>query len=94
MIKAIFKKEMIDILRDKKTLFMGIVLPIILYPVLMILMTQILSASMNNIERQDINIAFDKNPSSNLISAIEDYSDDETGKINIIESKDYRSKGK
>ena len=47
---------MIDILRDKKTLFMGIVFPIILYPVLMILMTQILSASINNIERQDTNI--------------------------------------
>lgn len=90
MVKAIFKKEMIDILRDKKTLFMGIVLPIILYPVLMILMTQILSASMNNIERQDTNIAFNKAPSSELISIIDNYSDDDTGKINIIEAKDYK----
>ena len=40
MVKAIFKKEMIDILRDKKTLFMGIILPLILYPVIMIVMTQ------------------------------------------------------
>ena len=89
MIKAIFKKEMIDILRDKKTLFMGIILPIILYPVLMIVMTQILSSSMNSISSKDINIAFSKEPSSSLISIIDNYDDETDSKINIIESQSY-----
>ena len=89
MIKAIFKKEMIDILRDKKTLFMGIILPIILYPVLMIVMTQILSSSMNSISNKDINIAFSKEPSSSLISIIDNYDDETDSKINIIESQSY-----
>lgn len=89
MIKAIFKKEMIDILRDKKTLFMGIILPIILYPVLMIVMTQILSSSMNSISNKDINIAFSKEPSSSLISIIDSYDDETDAKINIIESQSY-----
>ncbi len=89
MIKAIFKKEMIDILRDKKTLFMGIILPIILYPVLMIVMTQILSSSMNSISNKDINIAFSKEPSSSLISIIDNYDDETDAKINIIESQSY-----
>ena len=60
MVLTIFKKEMIDILRDKKTLFMGIVLPLILYPVLMIVMTQIMSMTMNGQDSKDINIAFEK----------------------------------
>ena len=59
MVKTIFKKEMIDILRDKRTLFMGIILPLILYPVIMIIMTQIMTMSMGSIEEKDINIAFD-----------------------------------
>ena len=50
MVKTIFKKEMIDILRDKRTLFMGIILPLILYPVIMIIMTQIMTMSMGSIE--------------------------------------------
>ena len=62
MIKSIFKKEMIDILRDKRTLFMGIILPLILYPVLMLIMTQIMTMSMKSMENEDINIAFEKNP--------------------------------
>ena len=89
MVKVIFKKEMIDILRDKKTLFMGIILPIILYPVLMIVMTQILSSSMNSISSKDINIAFSKEPSSSLISIIDNYDDETDAKINIIESQSY-----
>ena len=68
MVKTIFKKEMIDILRDKRTLFMGIILPLILYPVIMIIMTQIMTMSMGSIEEKDINIAFEKNPSKELVS--------------------------
>ena len=90
MVKFIFKKEMIDILRDKKTLFMGIILPLILYPILLIIMTQIMSISMKNIENENINISFEKNPTRELISIIEDYSEKNNGKINIISSDNYK----
>lgn len=90
MVKSIFKKEMIDILRDKKTLFMGIILPLILYPVLMLIMTQIMSMSMNSIESEDINIAFEKNPNKELISIIENYSDESNGQINIVHTNNYK----
>ena len=90
MVKSIFKKEMIDILRDKKTLFMGIILPLILYPVLMLIMTQIMSMSMNSIESEDINIAFEKNPNKELISIIENYSDESDGHINIVHTNNYK----
>lgn len=90
MVKAIFKKEMIDILRDKKTLFMGIILPLILYPVLMLIMSQIMTISMNSIENEDINIAFEKHPNKALISTIENYTDDSSGHINIVNTNNYK----
>ena len=90
MVKAIFKKEMIDILRDKRTLFMGIILPLILYPILMLIMSQIITMSMNSIESEDINIAFEKNPNEELVSIIENYTDEGTGHINIVNTNDYK----
>lgn len=90
MVKTIFKKEMIDILRDKRTLFMGIILPLILYPVIMIIMTQIMTMSMGSIEEKDINIAFEKNPSKELVSLIENQTDENTGRINIVTTNNYK----
>ena len=88
IVRTIFKKEIIDIIRDKKTLFMGIVLPLILYPLLMIIMTQIMTISMNSIENDYINIAFEKYPSKELITLIKNYDSD--GAINIVKSKNYK----
>lgn len=86
IVKQIFKKEMLDIIRDKKTLFMMIVLPLILYPVLMIGMTSFMSMSMNQMQQEDINIAFSSTPDSALVSILEKDNKDE-GKVNIIKSE-------
>ena len=90
MVKTIFKKEMIDILRDKRTLFMGIILPLILYPVIMIIMTKIMTMSMGSIEEKDINIAFEKNPSKELVSLIENKTEKNTERINIVTTNNYK----
>ena len=90
IVKTIFKKEMIDILRDKRTLFMGIILPLILYPVIMIIMTQIMTMSMGSIDEKDINIAFEKNPSKELVSLIENQTDKNTERINIVTTNNYK----
>lgn len=89
MVKAIFKKEIIDILRDKRTLFMGIILPLILYPVLMLIITQIMTMSMSSIESEDINIAFEKIPNKELVTIIENYKDESKAHINVVETNDY-----
>ena len=90
MVTAIFKKEMIDILRDKRTLFMGIILPLILYPVLMIIMTQIMTMSLGSMEAENINIAFEKRPSKELTTIIDNYTDENTGHINIVKTDNYK----
>ena len=47
-------------------------------PVIMIIMTQIMTISMGSIEEKDINIAFEKNPSKELVSLIENQTDKNT----------------
>ena len=56
---------MIDILRDKKTIFMMIILPLLLYPILMVGASSIMSMSINKMEQTTVNIAFNNNPSDN-----------------------------
>ncbi len=90
IVRTVFKKEMMDIIRDKKTLFMGIILPLLLYPIMMISMTQIMSITMNNVEKQDINIAFEQKLDTKLMQSIETYKDDNSYDINIVSSSDYK----
>ncbi|WGX74733.1 ABC transporter permease [Paraclostridium bifermentans] len=96
IVKQIFKKEILDILRDKKTIFMMIILPIILYPILMVGMTQVMSMSMNSMEKKNINIAFNKNPNKALVSVIDETNKErkkdnsEVGQIELKTTDDYK----
>jgi sodium transport system permease protein len=96
IVKQIFKKEILDILRDKKTIFMMIILPIILYPIMMVGMTQIMSMSMNSMEKENINIAFNQNPDKTLMSVINETNEErrkagsEIGKIELKTTNDYK----
>ena len=60
IIKNIFKKELKDIFRDKKTIFMMIVLPILLYPVIMLVSAQISMYAMNQKETTEYVVSIDK----------------------------------
>ncbi|MGX9757871.1 ABC transporter permease subunit/CPBP intramembrane protease [Clostridioides difficile] len=102
IVKYIFKKEMLDILRDKKTLFMMIVIPLLLYPLLMLLMIQVMNMSANSMNSKDINIAFDSTPNKVLVSMIEDENNlegdtgtnkdtaNDKGKIKILSVDNYK----
>ena len=57
IVLSIFQKEMLDLLRDKKTLFMMIILPIIMYPVLFILFSFLMIMGLSSLqERKDSEI--------------------------------------
>ncbi|WP_312258439.1 ABC transporter permease subunit/CPBP intramembrane protease [Romboutsia ilealis] len=90
IVKQIFKKEMIDILRDKKTIFMMIILPLLLYPILMVGASSIMSMSINKMEQTTVNIAFNNNPSDNLINILNKTNEDDEVKFNIIKVDDYK----
>lgn len=56
-IRAVYKKEMLDLLRDKKTLIMMVLVPLILYPLIMIGAMLITSAIANNIQTSEYDVA-------------------------------------
>lgn len=56
---ALLKRELKDILRDKKTLFTMVVIPILLYPLLIIGMSVLLSAIMSSQAEKTYLVAFD-----------------------------------
>ena len=89
IVKSIFKKEMIDILRDKKTLFMTVILPILLYPVLIFLMMYIMNASSTSMAQKELAIAFSEVPNSRVMEKIEALTK-EDGKLKIVEVTDYK----
>ena len=57
--RALFKRELTDILRDKKTLIMMIVVPIILYPLLIVGMTFLMSSIMSSQAEKTYLVAFE-----------------------------------
>lgn len=57
IIKQLFKKEMLDVLRDKKTVLMMVVVPLIIYPLIMILSMQVMSGVTEDMAKSTYSIA-------------------------------------
>ena len=58
-IKTLIKKEVLDILRDRKTLIVMVVMPILLYPAIIIGMVLIMSMFAQSQEAKEYTIAYD-----------------------------------
>ena len=56
-VRAIYRKELIDILRDRRTLIAMIVVPIVLYPLLMLGSIQALSLQSEKLEEEKVSVA-------------------------------------
>ena len=70
-LKALFKRELRDILRDKKTIIMMIVVPVLLYPLLIIGMTLLMTAIISGQEEKTYRVAFYDDKESVLSDKIE-----------------------
>lgn len=57
IIKTLIKKEILDVFRDKKTVVMMLVVPVILYPLIFIGVMQIAAAISSSMEKQEYRIA-------------------------------------
>lgn len=57
IIKTLVKKEMLDVLRDKKTVIMMLVVPVILYPLIFIGVMQLMTVISSSMEEQNYKIA-------------------------------------
>lgn len=73
-ILTLYKREMLDIIRDKKTVFMNIFVPIILYPLITIIASQVMMSVQTSLNEQTYQIAIIANEETsnklqNLLSA-------------------------
>lgn len=61
-VKQIFKKEILDTLRDRRTLFMMVVVPLLLYPGLLLFINSIATSQQAKMEEKTIDIALVRLP--------------------------------
>lgn len=77
IVAALYQKEMTDILRDKKTILMMILVPLLLYPLLFIFSMWITSTALTSNTRDTFTIAFENVENKDeLIEAFQTYGRD------------------
>lgn len=59
IIKMLFKKEVLDVIRDKKTVIMMLIVPVILYPLIFIVALGIMSAVQSNLDTNTYEVVVD-----------------------------------
>lgn len=89
---TLFKRELTDILRDKKTLFMMLVVPIVIYPLLIIGMTFLMSSVMNSQAEKTYLVAFDEEDelATKIADIIENNPDKLSYKLEIVQKSDCK----
>jgi len=96
-IKSIYKKEMLDLLRDKKTLIMMVLVPLLLYPLIMVVALFVSSAIASNIENgsytvaivEEDNVSYDR---TSMVELIEESDEEQSYTLEIVECTDPQSK--
>ncbi|MCG4586094.1 hypothetical protein L0P56_11380, partial [Anaerosalibacter bizertensis] len=82
--KIVFKKEMMDTFRDKKTIFSSIIIPIIIFP-LIAFVIGLGSSDMVKESKEPVQIALLSEENNELEMFLKS-----NNNVNIIKTKDYR----
>jgi sodium transport system permease protein len=69
-IKTVFLKEVLDTLRDRRTLLIMIVIPVLLYPGLMIFMNELVTTQQAKMEQKTINVGLKNVPDDSPLVAL------------------------
>lgn len=59
-LRTLYKKEIMDVIRDKKTILTMVVLPVLLYPVLFLVIMQVMTMINTSQQEQTYYVAYDK----------------------------------
>ncbi|MBQ9984303.1 MAG: CPBP family intramembrane metalloprotease [Lachnospiraceae bacterium] len=91
---TLYKKEILDVIRDKKTILTMVVLPVLLYPLLFLVIMQIMTLVMEEQETSTYYIAYD-NVSEEHREALNDWISGDADELDYIleevESKDVKA---
>lgn len=83
-VKALYKKEILDIFRDKKTMLVMVLVPILLYPLLFLGATYVASMVLTNQEQATYNIAFGPMEEEEEIREIMEQAEEDEGYLFCI----------
>lgn len=86
IIKTLVKKEMLDVLRDKKTVLMMLVVPIILYPLIFIGVIQVMSMIDSSMEEQTYRVAVCSRDGGVLEERLQIPKEEESYRIEAVEA--------
>src|SRR5688572_24355032 len=80
-IRAVYFKELRDALRDRRTLFASVVVPILLYPVMLLLMAEVTQHAQAKLQREVYQVAVPVGTKAFLQKISELPSDDEKAAV-------------
>ena len=86
IVKTLIKKEMLDVLRDKKTVIMMLVVPVILYPLIFIGAMQLVLAITSSMEEQNYRIAIEAEDDGAFLHKLTEQGDKWKDKGNVTGS--------
>ena len=73
ILKTLVKKEMMDVFRDKKTVFIMLVIPIILYPLIFLGAMQLMTFIASSMEEQDYKIVVTAEDEGRFLHKLEEF---------------------
>lgn len=85
-IKIIYAKEILETLRDRRTLFILIALPILLYPILFLLMGTVIESHIENIVKKRVTLEIWGEPPEGLLSSFNENKNEKFEVTTIPES--------
>lgn len=77
ILQTLVKKEMLDVFRDKKTVLMMLVIPIILYPLIFIGVMQLMTFISSSMEEQNYKIVVEAEDEGRFLHKLEEFRRDE-----------------
>ena len=84
IVKCLYKKEILDVLRDKKTVLMMLVVPLIVYPLLIVVTMQIMASVSTGLSESTYTLAFGFDDKSGVYENIFEEYHDEGYYFNVV----------
>ncbi|MBR4513909.1 MAG: CPBP family intramembrane metalloprotease [Lachnospiraceae bacterium] len=70
VIKSLYRKEILDVLRDKRTVLMMVIVPLILYPLIFVVSLTVMSNISTSITTAEYKVALDFTPDDELLELL------------------------
>ncbi len=88
IVKTLYKKEILDVLRDKKTVIMMLIVPLILYPLMLIVGMQLMTSISTSMAEHNYIIALDFEDEGGVLEEMFEGAMEEGYSLSVVEVSD------